>query len=430
LLPAGAFNLFKLMSYSTIIENNPGKPGWHYYLGPGLLYAGAAVGVSHLVQSTRAGAEYGWWPLWAIVFIHLAKYPFFKMGPQYAMRTGKSLIQGYFNLGGWAVALFLLFTFGTMWAIIAAVTSVTAGIASYIFGLSANAATVSAAIILLGAAILLVGKYRWLDKLMMYIMIVLTITTVAAFALALSKTPEVYAETLQPVLSGASLIMLVKLMGWMPAPLDLSVWHSIWALEKKKSTKGIFEYRRSIADFNLGYWGTMILGILFLGMGVYTLFGTGVVLPESGVAFSSVLLQMYTSQLGIWAFAIVAVAALATMFSTTLTCLDAIPRSLTETWNIATHSPAGNYRYAISLAVLAAGALALLTIWNPGMVAMVDLATVLSFVSTPAYAWLNLRATQHECASRGTSMKTIHLVWCYVSIALLTALAVGYFWVV
>lgn len=26
--------------------------------GPGLLYAGAAVGVSHLVQSTRAGAEF------------------------------------------------------------------------------------------------------------------------------------------------------------------------------------------------------------------------------------------------------------------------------------------------------------------------------------------------------------------------------------
>ena len=27
-------------------------------LGPGLLYAGAAIGVSHLVQSTRAGAMF------------------------------------------------------------------------------------------------------------------------------------------------------------------------------------------------------------------------------------------------------------------------------------------------------------------------------------------------------------------------------------
>lgn len=29
-------------------------------LGPGLLFAGAAIGVSHLVQSTRAGADFGW----------------------------------------------------------------------------------------------------------------------------------------------------------------------------------------------------------------------------------------------------------------------------------------------------------------------------------------------------------------------------------
>ena len=28
-------------------------------IGPGLIWAGAAIGVSHLVQSTRAGADYG-----------------------------------------------------------------------------------------------------------------------------------------------------------------------------------------------------------------------------------------------------------------------------------------------------------------------------------------------------------------------------------
>ncbi len=28
-------------------------------LGPGLLFAGAAIGVSHLKQSTRSGADFG-----------------------------------------------------------------------------------------------------------------------------------------------------------------------------------------------------------------------------------------------------------------------------------------------------------------------------------------------------------------------------------
>ena len=35
-------------------------------LGPGLLFAGAAIGVSHLVQSTRAGAEFGFGLIWAL----------------------------------------------------------------------------------------------------------------------------------------------------------------------------------------------------------------------------------------------------------------------------------------------------------------------------------------------------------------------------
>ena len=40
-------------------------------LGPGLLFAGAAIGVSHLVQSTRAGADYGWGLTWALLLVNL-----------------------------------------------------------------------------------------------------------------------------------------------------------------------------------------------------------------------------------------------------------------------------------------------------------------------------------------------------------------------
>ena len=46
-------------------------------LGPGLLYAGAAVGVSHLVMSTKAGANYKYTLLLLIPLIHVIKYPFY-----------------------------------------------------------------------------------------------------------------------------------------------------------------------------------------------------------------------------------------------------------------------------------------------------------------------------------------------------------------
>ena len=61
-------------------------------LGPGLLFAGAAIGVSHLVQATRAGAEFGFGLIWALLLVHLFKYPFFQYGPRYAAATGGNFI--------------------------------------------------------------------------------------------------------------------------------------------------------------------------------------------------------------------------------------------------------------------------------------------------------------------------------------------------
>ena len=68
-------------------------------LGPGLLFAGAAIGVSHLVQSTRAGADFGFGLIWALILVNLFKYPFFQYGPRYAIVTGESLLDGYYKIG-------------------------------------------------------------------------------------------------------------------------------------------------------------------------------------------------------------------------------------------------------------------------------------------------------------------------------------------
>jgi len=47
-------------------------------LGPGLLFAGAAIGVSHIFQSTRAGAEFGFSLIAFVILSNLLKYPFFE----------------------------------------------------------------------------------------------------------------------------------------------------------------------------------------------------------------------------------------------------------------------------------------------------------------------------------------------------------------
>ena len=66
-------------------------------LGPGLLFAGTAIGVSHLVQSTKAGAEYGFGITWALLLAIILKYPFFKYAPKqsYLSDINQNLIITY-----------------------------------------------------------------------------------------------------------------------------------------------------------------------------------------------------------------------------------------------------------------------------------------------------------------------------------------------
>ncbi|MBT8303200.1 MAG: divalent metal cation transporter, partial [Bacteroidia bacterium] len=103
-------------------------------LGPGLLFAGAAIGVSHLVQSTRAGADFGFGLLWALILVNIFKYPFFQFGPRYASATGESLLHGYKKLGKGVLIAYAILTLATMFTIQTAVTIVTAGLASTLFG--------------------------------------------------------------------------------------------------------------------------------------------------------------------------------------------------------------------------------------------------------------------------------------------------------
>ena len=98
-------------------------------LGPGLLFAGAAIGVSHLVQSTKAGADFGLGLIWALIIANIFKYPFFQYGPKYALSSGESVLKGYKKLSRNILIVYFFLTIATMFSIQTAVTIVTAGIA-------------------------------------------------------------------------------------------------------------------------------------------------------------------------------------------------------------------------------------------------------------------------------------------------------------
>ena len=300
-------------------------------LGPGLLFAGAAIGVSHLVQSTRAGADFGFGLIWALLLIHLVKYPFFQYGPRYASATGESLLEGYQKLGDGVLVLYGLITFLTMFTIQAAVTIVTAGIATSLFGDFISVKIWTIVILSICFILLNIGKYRFLDVMMKIIIITLTFTTLAATVMAIntSNYPFTFTQTLPK--GSLEITFLIAFMGWMPAPLDVSVWHSLWTTEKQKISIEKRNPKTALLDFNIGYLGTIILGVSFVALGALIMYPTGASFSNSAGTFSVQLIEMYTQSLGQWAYVIIGIAAFTTLFSTTLTALDASPRSMHKT---------------------------------------------------------------------------------------------------
>ncbi len=370
-------------------------------LGPGLLYAGAAIGVSHLVQSTRAGAEFGSILLVVIVLAHLIKYPFFEAGPRFASVTGKSLLTGYKWQGEWALMLFLFLTISTMFIVQAAVTVVTAGIAQQITGLELDAWKWSGLMLTLCAFVLFLGRYSVLDKLMKIIIVVLAITTILAVVSA--ATGEFYKlESLQKSFSfriDEHLFFLIALIGWMPAPIDIAVWHSVWTVARNRSGQKQHTKREALFDFKVGYWGTAVLAAGFLLLGSMVVYGSGEELPSGGAAFAGKLIEIYTASLGDWAFPLIALAAFTTMFSTTLTLLDAFPRVLRPAFKLIffENQKVDNEKlYNRILIALIAGSMLILVFFADNMRGLVDMATTISFLTAPALALLNYRSVTHE----------------------------------
>lgn len=360
-------------------------------LGPGLLFAGAAIGVSHLVQSTRAGADFGFGLLWALLLINLIKYPFFQFGPRYAAVTGKSLLNGYLKLGKPLLVAYFVLTILTMFTIQTAVTIVTAGLAVHIFGITDSAAVWSVLITIVCALVLVIGRYKLLDKVMKAVIITLTLSTVIAvffaFRESITNTTLQLPSFGQMIPEGtAGIAFLIAFMGWMPAPLDISIWHSLWTLEKKNT--GDTSKKTALFDFNIGYFGTVILGVGFLSLGALVMFGTGETFSNKGGVFAQQLITMYTNTLGDWAAIFVGIAALTTMFSTTLTTLDASPRAMAKTSELLGISGVAR-RYLFWLVILVLGTSCILLFFVSEMGLLVKVATILSFLTAPFYAICN-----------------------------------------
>ncbi len=433
--------------------NSPGGKSFWASFGPGLLFAGAAVGVSHLVQSTRAGASFGLSMLLVVVLANVVKFPAFRFGPHYAAATGHSLLDGYRRQGRWTLVVFSLLTLATMFTITAVVTVVTAGVGIAVFGLEPvleatvgmkNGPVVVSALLMGIAALLLAGGgFVWLDRFIKVVMPVLTVCTVAAMAMALGRIEWSWSALVPSgaVFDAAGIAFCVALVGWMPSAIDISVWSSLWTVERARQNGARPEPRGVLMDFDIGYVATLLLALAFVLLGTGLMYGQGISFENNAAKFAAQVVDLYTATLGGWSRPVIGGAAFLVMLSTSVTVIDAFPRvvaALLVQLRLA-FAPGlegdsslplegGRKVYRISFAVLAVVSLGILQWGMSSFTALVDLATTLSFLTAPVLSFFNHRAIHGPEVPRDARPGAAMSAWSWVAIVLQAAFAIYFLW--
>lgn len=407
-------------------------------IGPGLLFAGSAVGVSHLVQSTRAGAMYGMGLVIFIVAAFVAKYPSFLLAPRYSAATGHSVLASYKRQGAFAMGFYGLSTVISMVIGAAANLLVTSGLLMAVFQLQQSPVVVAAIISLLGMLLLVIGHYHWLDRVMRALMAFLTLATLAATAMALPMVDwSVSGVWLPPQYDLATILFLAALVGWMPTPSDVSVWQSQWTVAKMRDTGYQPALREANLDFHIGYLSTLLLAFCFVILGAAVMHGSGTGFAASPAAFAAQVIGLYEQALGPWSGTLVGVAAIAVMFSTLLAILDGYPRGfanfllLLQGQEESIHEDEiaerrrHRYYWGAMLGMLIA-ALLILLFFQGRFKAFVDFGATAAFLGAPLFAVLNHRAMLGEEVPPAARLSKFLYGWSLGGIIALTGFALLY----
>lgn len=413
-------------SLKTLIKN----------LGPGLLFASMAIGTSHLVLSTKAGAQYGWIMVIPIILANVLKYPFFEFGIRYTTVTRRSLIEGYLNRGKPWLWLYALITLVTTFTILAALYVVTAGLFINLFNtpdLSVNSVTLGLFIFI--SLLLIVGRYKFLEISLKFVVTILFIALLVTTALVLIKgqVATVSGFSPSPIFDETGVLFLIGLVGWMPTAVEASSWVSLWTMEKAKLTGKHLSLSEALQEFNYGYYLTALLAIFFLIIGWMTLYGTNTALSGNAVVFAHQVVQLFTTHIGQWAYVFIAVSAFATMFSTCMTAHDAISRVSLDILDLLRPGKikfARREYYALGVVLLTLINYLVVSVFSANMGLLVGIATFISFVLAPLIGFMNLKnvmSTDLPKAQRpGKGLQLLS----YAGIVFLSLFAAYYCWMV
>jgi Mn2+/Fe2+ NRAMP family transporter len=278
--------------------------------------------------------------------------------------------------------------------------------------------------VVIGLAVMLLhrtGKYRALDLGSKVALLVLVLGTLVAFAAAPPRVSEL-GRIFVPSIPAGSILLVASILGLMPTGINVSIWHSLWAMEhlprweaRSADTRQVL--RASTFDLGLGYWSSAILAVMFISLGATLLQPRGLV-PE-GLQVALTLSNIYTEILGAWMRPVFMVTAFAALFSTVYSVMDGFPRAFSTILKTLRPGSAfltrpSNPTYWLFMAAIFAFAVAVNTVMeNPVLV--VQWVGIISLLIAPILYSLNYYCVT-RLAPEEVRPSSVMRVWALVGI--------------
>ncbi len=377
-------------------------------IGPGFVWAAAAIGSGELIISAKVGSEYGFLFLWALWIGIWFKYWIQKGILDLTILTGRPVIELWDKLRfGKLFSLYWLLFFILTATGVAGLLGLTASIGNAIFPfLSTNIWAVL--IVAVVIAVAYYHKYKGFEKIMLVLGLILGAGTLATIFLVQPDLSNIFVWGV-PTTTAAGLVFL-SLLGWgAGSGPDLMLPYSWWVAEKgyqnlslnsgsnkkslmeNKDDNSVKEVKSwlKVAKYDTiaGYIAAGLVASIFMIAGAVILQPRGIVVE--GLDVLKNMSVIFTGSYGSWTFLLFMIPALAAIFSTTLGVFDGgrialahLARMFSKKEMLPIENIRGNSWYRVTLVLFSVVPLILfLGIQRP--VFLVIIAGVISAISMP-----------------------------------------------
>jgi len=269
-------------------------------IGPGFVAAATGVGTGDLVAALVAGASFGLAFVWAIVVGSILKYFLNEGVGRWHLATGKTILEGWQEMGKWATGYFGAYS--VIWGFVygAAATSACALAMSSMFPIMPFWAW---AVVHAIAGFLLIwtGRYLLFEKVMMVLIGIMFVTVIGSALLFLPNLDDLL-KGFVPTIPEGSFMLALGLIGGVGGTITMTSY-GYWLKEKGWSGKEWIPTMR--LDSKAAYVMTGVFTLSLLIVGSQFLYGTGVdIQGEEGLILLTDLLEEKYGPILSWLFLI------------------------------------------------------------------------------------------------------------------------------